>query len=95
MASRGDRKATGFAVDQDLPGIRLVQPVEDVHEGALPGAVLAEEGVHLARGKPEVDVVVGDDAGEALGDPAELDGRHRVGRRPRASAHWTVVRCGG
>ena len=36
----------------------------------------------LAGREGEVDAVVGDDAGEALDDAAELDGRHRVGRRP-------------
>ena len=47
---------------QDLPGVGLVQPVEDVHERALAGAVLAEEGMDLAGREVEVDAVVGDDA---------------------------------
>ena len=49
-------------VEEDLPGIGLVQPVEDVHQRALPGAVLAEQGMDLAGREVEVDAVVGDDA---------------------------------
>jgi hypothetical protein len=37
--------------DSDLAGVGLNQPVRHVHESGLPGAVLAQEGVHLARGK--------------------------------------------
>ena len=57
-AGDGDR----HAVEQDLAGIGGEQPVQDVHQGALAGAVLAEEGVDLARPDVEVDPVVGDDA---------------------------------
>ena len=42
--AEGDR----LAVEQDLAGIRPVQPGQDVHERALAGAVLAEQGVDLA-----------------------------------------------
>ena len=65
IASRGDPNVTGRAVEPDLPGVRPVQAGEDVHERALAGAVLAEQGVDLARSQVEVDVVVGDDAREA------------------------------
>ena len=65
IASRGEPNATGRAVEQDLAGVGPVQPGEDVHQRALAGAVLAEQGVDLARAQVEVDVVVGDDAREA------------------------------
>ena len=39
--------------------------------------------MHLAAADPQLDVAVGDDAGEALGDPAQLD---RVRARPSGSA---------
>ena len=65
IASRGDRNATGRAVDADLALVRPVQAGEDVHQRALAGAVLAEQGVDLAGAQLEVDVVVGDDAREA------------------------------
>ena len=67
----------GLAVDEDLALVVLVQPVEDVHQRRLAGAVLAEQGVDLAGLDRQVDVLVGDDPGEALRDPAELE-PHRV-----------------
>ena len=83
MASRGERKSTGRPNDADLAGVGPVEPVEDVHQRALAGAVLAEQGVDLAGAQVEVDAVVGDDAGEALDDAAHLDGERgrRCGRR--------------
>ena len=95
----GDRVPRGAErhrppVDEDLPGIGLVQPVEDVHQRALPGAVLAEEGMDLAGREGEVDAVVGDDAGEPLDDAAELDGRHRAGDGRRClAAHLVRRQC--
>ena len=62
-----------LAVHADLALVRVVEPVEDVHERRLAGAVLAEERVHLALRELEVDVVVRDDAREPLRDAAELE----------------------
>jgi hypothetical protein len=62
----------GLALDQDLALVRVVEPVEDVHQGRLARAVLAEERVHLVREQVEVDPVVRDDAREALRDTAQL-----------------------
>ena len=44
---RGARRAEShrLVLDQDLALVGVVEPVEDVHQGRLPGAVLAEEGV--------------------------------------------------
>ena len=73
-----------LAVEQDLAGIGHGQAVEDVHEGALAGAVLAEQGVDLPLADLEVDAVVGHDPGVALGDAAHLEhGRFRPARRRR------------
>jgi hypothetical protein len=60
----------GLTVHQDLALVGRIEAVEDAHERRLPGAVLAEERVHLAAPEVEVDVVVREDAGEALRDPA-------------------------
>ena len=38
-----------LAVQQDLALVGPVEPIEDVHQGGLSGAVLAEKRVHLAR----------------------------------------------
>ena len=63
----------GLAVHEDLALVGPVEPVEDVHQRRLAGAVLAEQRVHLARPQVEVDVVVRDDPRKALRDPAKLE----------------------
>ena len=82
IASLADANDTGFPAQADLAGVGLVQPVEDVHQRRLAGAVLAQQRVHLAAREVEVDVVVGDDPRELLGDPAHLEngGRGHVWR---------------
>ena len=62
MASAGPVIVDGLAVEQDLALVRRRQPVEDVHQRRLAGAVLAEQGMDLAGPDVEVDPVVGDDA---------------------------------
>ena len=65
-----------LAVQQDLALVGPVEPVEDVHQRRLAGAVLAEQCMHLAGAEIEVDVVVREHTRKALGDPAQLeDGR--------------------
>ena len=76
VARRGE--VGGLAVEEDLALVRPVEAGEDVRERALAGAVLAEERVHLAERRLEVDAVVGDDAWEALHDPVH---GHRHPRR--------------
>ena len=84
IAACGESIEIGLPVEQDLALVGLVEPVEDVHQRRLAGAVLAEERVHLALAQVEVDVVVREDAGEALRDAAELeDGRGRIGHEAR------------
>ena len=82
IASLGDRIVTGLAVDADLALIGLHQPVEDVHQRGLAGPVLAEQAADLTRERPEVDVVVGHEAAEALRDAAQL----KFHARPSAGA---------
>ena len=48
-------EAHRLAVEHDLALVRPVEAGEDVRERALAGAVLAEQRVHLARGRLEVD----------------------------------------
>jgi hypothetical protein len=62
------------AVDLDAALVRRLQAVEDLHQRALAGAVLADQGVHLAPGDLEVDAFVGDDQREALADALHADG---------------------
>ena len=56
---------------------------QDLHQRALAGAVLAEQGVDLARAELEVDAVEGDGGAEAL-----ADARHATGR---AAADGRVI----
>ena len=81
IAAAGEVIATGLAAQADLALVRLVEAVEDAHERALPGAVLTEQGVHLAGLHVEVDAIVGDHSGEPLRDTAQLEQRQRVARR--------------
>ena len=63
-----------LAADGNLALVRLVQAVDDVHQGALAGAVLAQQRVDFALLQGEIHVVVRQDAGESLGDPCGLQG---------------------
>jgi hypothetical protein len=75
-------------VDDDVPAVRVVEPVQNAHEGRLAGAVLAEQSVHLALSQVEVDSIVGEHPGELLRDLAQLEDEFRVW-------HWQrILRLG-
>ena len=69
----GTGEVLDLVVEQDLALVGLVEAVEHVHQRGLAGAVLAEQAVDLAGLDREVDVVVGDQVTEALGDAAEFE----------------------
>ncbi len=73
-----------LAMDDDLARVLAIRAAEDLHQRRLPGAVLAEEHVHVAGLERQVDAVERDDARERLADPPHLEdrcgGRHRIGR---------------
>ncbi len=56
-ASIGVAKLTGSIVVAELAGVRLVDPGQHLDEGGFAGAVLADQGVHLALAQRERDVV--------------------------------------
>jgi hypothetical protein len=108
---RGDRIARGRerhgpAVDGDGALVGLLHPVEDLHERRLAGAVLTDDRVHVAALDGDVDVAVGHDTREPLGDAAQLHGRRGVaaaggdglgggdGARSRGESRW-AGRCRG
>jgi hypothetical protein len=66
-------EAHGLPLDQQLAGVGLVEPEDHVHQRRLAGAVLAQHAVDLAAAQRQVDGVVGEDAGEALGDAPRLE----------------------
>ena len=61
-----------FAVDEDLPFFRLVQAVKDIHQRALAGAVLTEDGMDRPLFHIEIDVGQRIEGTKALGDPMHL-----------------------
>ena len=77
IASAGECSVTSVAVDLDRARVRRLHAVEDLHQRRLAGAVLADDRVDGAAPDVDVDVVVGDHAGEALADPAQAHGDGR------------------
>jgi hypothetical protein len=61
-----------FAVQKDLPSVRAIHPVEDLHQRAFASAVFAQQGMDFAGLYIEVHVGVGKHAGEALGNTAQF-----------------------
>ena len=72
IASLGEAKVTGLPSTRISPSVGVEQPVEHVHQRRLAGAVLAEQAVDLARLDGQVDVVVGRERPEPLGEPLDL-----------------------
>ena len=58
----------------NLTFVRLKTPGKDVDNGALPGAVLADQAMHFARMHNQVDSVDGQLATEMLGDLPHFEG---------------------
>ena len=88
LEDHADAESTGIVgradldrrtVDRDLALVRRVDPLQDLHQGRLAGAVAADQGVDLALAQVEVDPVQDAGAGEALADPGHphRDGVHR------------------
>src|SRR5205814_9794737 len=61
------------AVDANRARVGLMDPVQDVHQRRLAGAVLADERTNLAAVDAEADLVIRDDGAETLRNPAHLD----------------------
>jgi hypothetical protein len=92
-----------LAIPLDTPRIGLQDAVDDLYQGALAGAVLAEQCVNLAARDVEVDSIVGDAAGERLGDAGQgeqgfaldsIAGR-TLGSGHFRACHAAVYRFGG
>ena len=88
----GRRSSTSSPRTRIRPSVRRIQAVEDPHQRRFAGPVLTDQRVDLAGAQGQVDVVVGDDAGEALGD---LSRERRAGRsaRPAPSSVTVVLPC--
>jgi hypothetical protein len=57
-----------FAIEQDLAGVLLIDPRQDLHERRLARAILTHERVNLAGKKLNPNVVQRPHAGEGLRD---------------------------
>ena len=64
-----------LAVHADMPRVRAVDAGKHVHQRGLAGAVFAQQRQYLAIVYRQVDVLVGDDGAEGLGQPLQLDRR--------------------
>jgi hypothetical protein len=69
----GGAEPDHLAGDLDLAGVRADHPGEDPDQGALAGAVRADQRVDLARRDREVDRAEGLDGPVPLGDPADAE----------------------
>ena len=56
------------SIDQNFALGRLIEAVDNVHQGGLAGPIFAEQGQYLAATERQIDLLVGDDSGEELGD---------------------------
>ena len=68
MASSGRWMRRGWPSIENLAAVGGVEAVGHAHGRRLSGAVLADDGVNGAGLDRDVDVVVGENAAEALGD---------------------------
>jgi hypothetical protein len=66
-------EADTLAADDDVARVLLVEAAQDLDEGALAGAVVADEPEHLPRAQDEVDTAEDDERAEALGHAAHLE----------------------
>jgi hypothetical protein len=57
-----------LTIEDDLAAVRLIDPREDLHQGAFAGAVLSDEPEDFAGMDFEADVLQSEHAWEALGD---------------------------
>lgn len=60
--------------NQHLPRVAGHHPGEDLEQGGLAAAVLAEQPHHLPGGKAQVEALEGRDGSEVLGQATHLDG---------------------
>src|SRR4029453_15728849 len=63
-----------LAAHEDAAGVGLVEAAEDLDQGRLAGAVVADEAEHLAPAQAQVDVAEGGDPAEPLGHVLDPEG---------------------
>jgi len=73
VTAEGDILYVDAAAHPDLAGVGGVHSGKHLDQGGLAGAVLTEKGMYLAGPYIEVDRVEGERAGEALGQPPDVE----------------------
>gem|GEM_PF-5571197 len=93
-APRGGRIADrdGRSVPADLALIGTKDPVDDFHQGAFPGAVLAQQGVDPVGGNFQIDAIVGERPRIAFADPAQFEQRYNFIASGRIHGLETAIR---
>ena len=86
----GPREAGVAAVDLEHSGVGLIDAGEDLHERALPRAILPADGMDLTSPHLEGDVVEGHHPREPLRDPEHPHGERGGGHRGEgpSSGRW-------
>ncbi|MCY1360445.1 hypothetical protein D9M69_470720 [compost metagenome] len=77
-------QAHPLTLPDHLAGIGVGNAVDDLHQRAFARTVFAEQGMDLARGNGQVDGIVGQAAGVAFCDSAQLQARNWV-------RDWSVI----
>ncbi len=67
-----------LAIDENFTLVRLVQPVEDVHQCTFPGPVFSQQGKNLTFFQCEINMIVGQDPGKSLGDSTQFKDRRHI-----------------
>ena len=74
-------KCYWLTIDDDLARSRRFDASDDPHQGALAGAVFADDSQHFAVAKRERDIVQCTHTGKLLADAAHLQQKRRLGDR--------------
>ena len=61
-----------FLSDKNLAFGGLVKAIQNIHQGGFSGSVFAKQGVDFTFFEGQIDIVVGEYAGELFGDPFEF-----------------------
>ena len=102
LVHEGDTGVDGFfrstfqgdPVDDDGPGVLLMNTGQDAHESGFPGAVLADHGVNFSGVHGEGDCVNGKSATKTLDNVVGFDDGSTRGRRRCSHNHWLLCRFG-
>ncbi len=82
---QGVRGLEALPVEFDPPGVGRMRAGQHLHQGAFPGSILANQGVHLAGLQHEVNAPKRLGGAEGLANPLQTQARHRrLGNRPGA-----------